>query len=166
MDTTRRVYIAILSLVALWCGMVVAAPLLGSISEGTASAIYRFFSRICHQLNERSFHIAGGQFAVCIRCSAIYFAFLIGVVCYGAVRGLANRSTPPLFLLSAASFPMLVDVLLSITGIHASTDATRLATGSLFGFALPWYVLPVFFESLSGISRSSKGEPLYARKAE
>lgn len=166
MDTTRRTYIAMLSLVALWCGMVVAAPLLGGVSEGTASAVYKFFSRICHQLEERSFHIAGGQFAVCIRCSAIYFAFFLGVMVYGAVRGLANRSTPPLYLLSVASFPMLVDVLLNITGIHASTNATRLVTGSLFGFALPWYVLPVLFESLSGISRPSKGEPFYARKAE
>ena len=162
MDTTRRSYSILLSLVALWCGMIVLAPLLQGTSESASSLIYKFFSRICHQLDERSFHVAGAKFAVCIRCSSIYFAFFAGLAFYPFVKGLMNRATPGLRWLFFASIPMFLDVFLSLTGIHTSTDATRLVTGGIFGFALPWYIMPVLFDALT----IRKGEPLYARKTE
>ncbi len=211
MEITRRVYFILLSLVAVWCGLIIAAPLINGVSESAGSLVYQFFSRICHQLDERSFHLAGGKFAVCIRCSAIYFAFFAGIVLYPFVnitlrrrRGATAPSQKNLLIgnlpvptknvgtpllqqggeksssllrplpsrrwLLLALLPMLVDVFLGFTGIHASTDITRLVTGSLFGVVLPWYILPVLFESLESLSkhwiRTSKGEPSYARKTE
>ena len=54
----------------LWCLAIVAAPLLG------LSAVYAFFSAICHQDPARSWFIAGEPLPVCIRCASIYMGFL------------------------------------------------------------------------------------------
>ena len=57
-----------------WCLAIVAAPLFH------LTPIYLFFSTICHQLPARSWHIHGEQLAVCIRCTAIYYGFLAGLL--------------------------------------------------------------------------------------
>ena len=59
---------------ALWCLAIVSAPLFD------LPAVYLFFSRLCHQLPGRSWHIHGEQLAVCIRCTSIYLGFLAGLV--------------------------------------------------------------------------------------
>jgi uncharacterized membrane protein len=53
----------------LWCLMIVAAPASG------LPWVYAFFSIICHQKPERSWHLFGKSLPVCIRCASIYFAF-------------------------------------------------------------------------------------------
>ncbi|HEY4612347.1 MAG TPA: DUF2085 domain-containing protein [Bacteroidota bacterium] len=168
-EPSRRIYGTMLLLVALWCSLIVLAPLLQSFAGETqtvASVIYKFYSRICHQLDDRSFHIGGEKFAVCIRCSAIYFSFFAGLALVPLLQGLGNRTPPQRRWLMAAMLPMLVDVLLSVSGIHASTDLTRFVTGSLLGVTVPLYIVPILFDSLAKLSESSKGEPLYARKTE
>ncbi|MGH2567065.1 MAG: DUF2085 domain-containing protein [Bacteroidota bacterium] len=172
MDISRRLYLALLVLVALWCGSILAAPFLHNFSDQTtplASLLYKFFARLCHQLDERSFHLAGEQWAVCIRCSSIYFGFLVGLVLFPLVGRFPARTVPASWWLIGASLPMFLDVLLSVAGVHSSTDATRLVTGSLLGVALPFYILPPLFESFNTVYRRytlSKGEPRYARKTE
>jgi uncharacterized membrane protein len=39
-----------------------------------------FFSIICHQIPARSWHLAGEPLGVCIRCTAISFGFLTGLI--------------------------------------------------------------------------------------
>jgi hypothetical protein len=58
----------------LWCLAIVAAPIF------QLTPIYAVFSAICHQLPARSWHIHGEALAVCIRCAAIYFGFLAGLL--------------------------------------------------------------------------------------
>ena len=58
----------------LWCLAILAAPLLGSFP------LYAFFSFICHQLPDRSWHLGGEPLGVCIRCTAISFGFLFGLL--------------------------------------------------------------------------------------
>jgi uncharacterized membrane protein len=65
----NKTYAALLACSTVWCLSIVAAPRFG------LQPVYSFFSRICHQDPARSWHIAGEPFAVCIRCTAIYFAF-------------------------------------------------------------------------------------------
>jgi uncharacterized membrane protein len=170
MDSSRRIYLVFLSLVALWCSLIIAAPLLQDFSDNTrplAALLYRLFSRICHQLDERSYHLDRHAWAVCIRCSAIYFAFLAGLCCYPLVRRFDNRTIPSLLWLMAASFPMLVDVGFSVLGIHESTSITRLVSGACFGIVLPFFILPPLVDAITKLSHRSsptKGELLYARK--
>ena len=70
----RRPDAVLVAASALWMAAIVAAPLL------ELDWVYTFFSRICHQYPERSFHLAGATLAVCIRCTSIYAGFLIALV--------------------------------------------------------------------------------------
>jgi uncharacterized membrane protein len=58
----------------IWCLAIVAAPIFH------LTPIYAVFSAICHQLPARSWHIHGESLAACIRCTAIYFGFLAGLL--------------------------------------------------------------------------------------
>jgi len=154
--TPRRVLI---SLVFLWCAAIVAAPILNTFGGPLAAAgsfLYQVFSRVCHQLDERSFHIAGYKFGVCIRCTAIYFAFFSGILFAPFVtKRIGSRlSSRSLILLSA--LPMAVDVALSVAGIHESTVITRLCTGATFGFGLSIPLLEPLQELVQKILSRSK----------
>lgn len=50
-------------------------------------------------------------------------------------------------LMIAIIIPMLIDVVLNDTGIHASTTMTRVVTGLLFGGVMPWYIIPLLIEA-------------------
>jgi uncharacterized membrane protein len=60
---------ALLFFSTVWCLSIVAPPVFGW------QWVYRFFSAICHQDPERSWHILGVALPVCIRCTSIYVAF-------------------------------------------------------------------------------------------
>jgi len=57
-----------------WCLAIIAAP------AYHLTPIYVFFSAVCHQLPARSWHLHGEPLAVCIRCTAIYYGFLAGLL--------------------------------------------------------------------------------------
>jgi hypothetical protein len=65
----NKTYTVLLAGGTLWCLTIVAAPVFGW------SWVYDFFSRICHQIPDRSWHLGGEPLPVCIRCASIYFAF-------------------------------------------------------------------------------------------
>jgi uncharacterized membrane protein len=133
-----------------------AAPILkhaGWIQS--ADMLYSFFSRICHQDEARSFSLEGEKIGVCFRCTAIYFGFLFGLMLLPFTRAFERKegASPGIFFLAVV--PMLVDVLLNVSGLHASTTATRIMTGALFGAALPWFVVPILLEALLKLTRST-----------
>lgn len=130
----------------LWCGLIVAAPLLtAGGGNGTAAGeqIYSFFHPVCHQFEGRSIHIVGEPLAVCSRCSAIYGGFLLGVLVYPAFRPVGRPHVPSRTGLLIAITPMLLDVVLDIAGLHVTSMATRLITGGVFGILIPFVVMPV-----------------------
>lgn len=146
MQKAHLVYLIVLAGAALWCGLLIAAPLL---SAGTGSAhacsdaLYGGFHRVCHQLESRSLHLHGAPLPVCLRCSAIYFAFFLGTLLYPLVRDLRQPSVPSRTLLVVAVTPMLIDVALGIAGIAGITTVSRLVTGAVFGLLIPFVLLPV-----------------------
>ena len=52
------------------------------------AASIHFFSYICHQQADRSFHVLGEQFAVCSRCFGVYFGLLLGFAVYPLWRNI------------------------------------------------------------------------------
>lgn len=163
MNQDRRPFLLFFSLVAIWCGLIVAAPLLriAGVPSEIPDLIYRLFSRICHQLGERSFHLGGEKFGVCVRCSAIYGSFLLALLCYPFLDRLHRRPIPPPAFLAAAVLPMVVDVFLHFFAFASSTVWSRVVTGALFGAALPWYILPPLLEAASIVQKGI----LHVRKA-
>lgn len=135
----------------LWCGLIVAAPLLTSAGGSGAAAgeqIYAFFHPVCHQFDGRSLHIAGERLAVCSRCSAIYAGFLLGLLVYPAFRPVGVPHTPSRTVLLIAVTPMLLDVAFDFTGLHETSIGTRLVSGAVFGILIPYVVMPVLLGAL------------------
>jgi uncharacterized membrane protein len=168
-----RIYILITFLVALWCAGILAAPVLQHAGfYGTANYTYAFFSRVCHQNDTHSFHLEGEKIGVCIRCSAIYFGFLAGLLFMplsGALKRM--RFLKPVTVI-ALCIPMLVDVVLNDTGLHLSTVMTRVATGVVFGGVMPWCIVPLLIEACSQLIHKKKIQSLdsgvcaYVRKTQ
>ncbi|MEO8166843.1 MAG: DUF2085 domain-containing protein, partial [bacterium] len=137
---------------AVWCGAIILAPFLAASSSPLSVVVYQFFHPICHQLPERSFSLFGEKFAVCSRCSSVYFSFLFVAALYPFVRSLTTPAIPHRNWLLLSLLPMLIDVGLEVLNLHDSTFATRTLTGSAFGAVVALYILPAAIEAMQQIS--------------
>jgi uncharacterized membrane protein len=96
-----------------WCVSIAAAPVLG------LNAVYQLFSIICHQDPARTLHILGEPFAVCIRCTSIYFGFLAGLLFLHAPRVNGLRIAIALTLIEFTFARIVADVAIirALTGL-------------------------------------------------
>jgi len=141
----KKIYLIFLSVSFVWTLLIYMAPVLstaGSFLATISDFIYIFYSKTCHQIDERSFHLIGAKVAVCSRCSSVYSGFLLSVVLYPFVKGINSLKMPPLWFLIAASVFMVLDVFLDIGGIFSNTFISRAITGGIIGFILPFYLIP------------------------
>lgn len=136
-----------LGVVFTWVAIIVAAPLLhaGGV-DSIASPIYRFFSYVCHQIPERSLHLAGHQLAVCSRCFGVYFGLLAGFLLYPLWRKIDEIEPLPRIWLILAVIPITVDWSLTIFGIWENTHLSRFVTGTILGFACAVFIIPAIVE--------------------
>ena len=143
---THRPLVAWLSVVAgamLVMTLIVGAPLaLANDHPAIGLTIYRGFSKVCHQLPERSFFIAGHPFAVCARCTGLYSGFTVALLAYPLIGSLKRTTAPPRKWLFLAALPLAVDFSLTFFGIWANTHSSRLLTGALLGSVAAFYVMP------------------------
>jgi len=156
MSRPRLTYLTILLGALLWCGAILLAPVCaaaGGTPARVASFIYRFYQPICHQISDRSLHLLGGPIAVCIRCSAIYFAFLAATLFYPLVRSVSRPDIPARRWLVLSLLPMVLDVAAGAAGLHEITSLTRTISGALVGAVLPFYLIPAATEAVVGLSK-------------
>jgi uncharacterized membrane protein len=139
----RRTYAVMIGGALLWCLLLAAAPLATAAGwRMTGTALYRFFDRICHQLEGRSLHLAGEPLAVCARCTAIYASFTLGLLLVPLLRRLEDTALPPRWVLLASLAPMALDVASGLLGLRDVTTASRLATGAVAGVILAQFLVP------------------------
>jgi uncharacterized membrane protein len=139
----RRAWALALAFAAALVGLVVAAPLLrAGGARAVAEVLYGGFRVACHQLDARSFHVAGEPLAVCARCFGLYVGALAGIAAYPLARALTRRDLPARGWLLAAAAPTSVDFALGFFGVWENTHASRFLTASLLGFAVAFYVVP------------------------
>lgn len=108
----------------------------------SAFFLYEMFGRVCHQLRERSFYLAGHPLAVCARCTGIYFGFAAGVLLYPLVRSLNRTDFPARRWLLLAAAPAALDFALGLSGVWENTHLSRALSGGLLGLAASFYVVP------------------------
>jgi uncharacterized membrane protein len=131
------------AIVASLVSLIIVAPLAAAAGHnGLAFAIYNAFAPLCHQLPERSYFIDGHKFAVCSRCTGIYFGFAFTLLLYPLVRSLRNTATPPRSLLMLSVLPLAIDFSLTFFGFWENTHTSRLLTGALLGSVSVFYVMP------------------------
>ena len=138
---------------------VVAAPLAQADNHlALSAAIYKTFSFLCHQIPERSFHLAGHQFAVCSRCTGLYAGLALATVSYPLFRSLRSTDTPSIFWLFASAAPLAIDFSLTYFGIWQNNHFTRFTTGALFGAVAAIFILPGVIELTARIAGTFRPE--------
>jgi uncharacterized membrane protein len=123
--------------------LIIGAPI--ALNSGHAFlglSIYGAFSHVCHQIPERSFFIAGHQFAVCARCFGLYLGFTVATVLYPLVRSLRRTEAPARKWLFLAAAPLTIDFAVGFLGIWENTHSSRFITGTLLGGVSVFYVMP------------------------
>ena len=132
---------------ALLVSLIVVAPVAASSGyTGIAQVIYGAFSKLCHQLPERSYFIDGHKLAVCSRCTGIYAGFALTLLAYPLIRSLRNTAMPPRSVLILSAVPLAIDFGLTFLGVWQNTHTSRLLTGALVGSVAVFYVMPGIIE--------------------
>lgn len=81
----RRIAAAVAAAALGWVAALIAAPLL---TPPIAGLLYAAGALICHQIPERSFHVAAFQLPVCARCLGLYAGGAMGSVAAAVVVAL------------------------------------------------------------------------------
>ncbi|MDQ4122898.1 MAG: DUF2085 domain-containing protein [Acidobacteriota bacterium] len=132
--------------VLLWVGLIVASPVLKAAGSEVAGYIYAPFSYLCHQLSERSLHLAGEQLAVCSRCFGVYAGLAIGIWAYPFLRTISETDAPPRIVLFLAPVPTAIDWTLGLFGIWENTHWSRFLTAAVLGVVCAFFVVPGIVE--------------------
>lgn len=148
----RLPYFLLLGFSTLWCAGFVTAALVSN--DKFTGILFAIYEPVCHQLSGHSFHIGGSPLAVCTRCSAIYSAFLLGVIIFPAIRTYQLKFTTYRYYIILLTLPMIIDVIASWTTGYTSTTFTRVFSGGLFGFGISLLIVPMFIEAIQQIRNS------------
>lgn len=142
-----RVWTLSLVVVFAWVLAMLLAPFAKANGfAAISSPLYHFFGYICHQIQDRSFHVAGEQFGVCSRCFGVYFGLLLGFAVYPLWRSIDEIEPLPRFWLFLLLIPIAIDWSLTIFGIWENTQLSRLVTGLILGFACATFIVPALVE--------------------
>lgn len=118
---------------AAWTALVIAAPLFGW------SAVYAAAHLVCHQLPQRTFHLAAGPVAVCARCLGLY----VGAVAGGVAALIGTRVWPRDRVRSAlalAALPTIVTLAAEWLLRWPLTNVIRFAAALPLGLLAAWVV--------------------------
>lgn len=142
-----RVWLIGCAVTLLWVLLILApavAKANGYIS--ISSPLYTFFSFMCHQISDRSFHIEGEKFGVCSRCFGVYFGLFFGFVIYPLWRRVDEIESISRIWLFLSLVPIGIDWALGVFGIWANTFTSRFFTGLILGVACATFIVPAAVE--------------------
>lgn len=146
---SKKIYLVFLIIISLWIMLIILAPFLmsaGGAGEKISSVIYLFFSKVCHQKDERSFHVFGHNLGVCSRCLWIYLGFFAGTLVYPLIKKISNVKLPSVWYLVIPVILLGADVIADSSGLISNTFFTRSVTGCLTGFVLVFFLIPGFLK--------------------
>lgn len=132
---------------AIWLGLIISAPIFEANGiKSVSKPIYSFYSWLCHQFSNRSFHYHEYPFAVCSRCFGVYTGFLLGLIIYPFFRKLENIEPFSRVWLILAMIPMGIDWSLGFFEIWENTHLSRAITGGILGLACAVFIVPALVE--------------------
>lgn len=133
--------------VFVWVSVILLAPFAKANNfENFSASVYKFFSYICHQMPERSFHVADHPFAVCSRCFGVYFGLFFGFLIYPFLRKIDDIEPLARVWLFLAMIPIAIDWSLGAFDIWENTHLSRFTTGLILGAACAVYIVPALVE--------------------
>jgi uncharacterized membrane protein len=110
--------------------------------------VYIAGSFVCHQISDRSFHIAGVQLPVCARCTGLYLGAAIGAIAWFAVSVSQLSFARVRVALIAAAVPTVVTVITASAGVWDPGNALRATCAAPLGIAVGALVAAVFTRRL------------------
>lgn len=160
-ETIRRraffVWSAASFVVAVWIFLILLAPIAEANGfSSVSSPVYKFFSFLCHQMPERSFHLENHAFAVCARCFGVYSGLLAGFAAYPIFRSIENIEPLPRFWLFLSIIPAAVDWSLGVFNIWENTHWSRFLTGFILGAACAFFIVPAIVEIAQPLAVKTK----------
>lgn len=121
--------------------------------------VMNLFSSVCHQLPNRSPHLAGVQLAVCHRCIGIYYAFPVAAVLFRVARGAWPSKTQFASLLFFISvLPAGIDWLGDLLGWWVNTPESRVVTGSILGITAGYFFTKAMQEIVSDLRSNNRSK--------
>ena len=105
------------------------------LSDLLALILHAAYSKVCHQLPERSLWIQGHPMAVCARCLGIYLGYFAGLLVYPLIHNRLELRLPSPRWLIVACMPIAIDFLGGYSGLFQNSLASRITTGLIAGFA-------------------------------
>jgi uncharacterized membrane protein len=126
----------LLTAVAAWTfvAWVVVTPVLEARGAGLASLSRAVCGPVCHQLPERTLHVAGLPMAACSRCVGLYVGGAAGLLAFGLLWPAARRVKRRWLL--AAVLPTALDLAAPWVGLAGLPDLPRFLLGVPAGFML------------------------------
>ena len=127
--------------------LALSVPLLTYLGlDSLAKPIFYSLHFICAQIPSHSFYVLGHQFGMCARNMSIYGSMFAGglifILSKKRLRGI------PWWFWALLILPMAYDGLTQMFGLRESTWELRVLTGTLFGLANMWFVLPFIQKTL------------------
>ncbi len=141
-----RVWGVTVAVVSVWFAAILLAPVSRLSGWGIDGLIYSFFSYICHQLPDRTLHLASEPMAVCSRCVGVYFGLLAGLLVYPLWRKIDDIEPLPRIWLLTSMVPITIDWSLTVFGVWENTYLSRFITGLVLGVACATYIIPALVE--------------------
>lgn len=157
-QTQRKIYFVFLSAVALWCGLIILAPLLAWRGHSFSSGInYLIFSPVCHQMASRSFFVFGHQMAVCSRCTGIYFGFFASTLLFFVLIKMKKVPDLSYRVLFLAVIALAIDFAAGFT-VVGNTKVSRFFTGFIVGAIALFFVLPGVLELGNSLRKKNRND--------
>ena len=125
----------------------IAIPFLSYFGlDAIAKPLFFSLHFICAQIPSHSFYIFGHQLGLCERNLSIYGFMFLGSLIFV----LSKRRMPglPWWLWILLMLPMAWDGVTQMFGWRESTMELRVLTGTIFGLANIWFVLPLIQKTL------------------
>lgn len=147
-----RVWGVTIAVVFVWVAAILIAPVGREFGWSIASPLYTFFGYICHQLPDRSLHLAEHPLAVCSRCFGVYFGLLAGLAVYPLWRRIDDIEPLPRTWLFLSLVPIGIDWSLTMFGLWENSHLSRFVTGLILGIACATYIVPAVVEIRRNLS--------------
>ena len=142
-----RVWAIGCAVVITWLLLILVPPIAKANGYTNFSTpLYSFFSFICHQMPDRSFHIEGEKFGVCSRCFGVYFGLVTGFLVYPLWRRIDSIEPISRIWLFLSLVPITIDWSLGFFGVWANTFTSRFITGLILGSACATFIVPAIVE--------------------
>jgi uncharacterized membrane protein len=123
-----------------WAAAIALAPAAGQRAGAgvfLAGLTYLAGSIVCHQLPDRSFHLAGAQLPVCARCTGLYVGGALGSIAWLLWRRVRSRKLASLDRKRATLAIVIVAVPTILTAATAFLGVWDLSNTSRALLALP-----------------------------